>query len=209
MKTVGQLLHAERTRKKISIEELSLATKIDWKYIQALEADRYDLLPSETFAKGFIRNLLLNLGSDPEEFIAVFRRDYRDPDTNKKSSKQHKTPKINFPHMSSQLLPVVFGVVVFVIYLGFQFRATLVPPPLNINKPQSGIVLTSPVDIQGTTSTNCLVTINDDNVIKPDQNGAFQINLNFPIGETSLKIKTTNRFGRSQTVEVPLTIISN
>lgn len=208
MKTVGQLLHADRTKKKISIEELSLATKIDGKYIEALETDRYDLLPSETFAKGFIRNLSLNLGSDPEEYIAVFRRDYRNPDIKNHSGK-HKTSKRNLPHMSSQLLSVVIGVVVFVIYLGFQFRAILTPPPLEINKPQNGAVLASPVDIQGATSTDCLVTINDDNVIKPDQDGHFQISLSLPVGETSLKIKTTNRFGKSQTVAIPLTIISN
>jgi cytoskeleton protein RodZ len=62
MKTVGQLLHAERLKKNISIEELSLATKIDGKYIEALESDRYNLLPSETFTKGFIRNLSLRSG---------------------------------------------------------------------------------------------------------------------------------------------------
>ncbi|TRZ47082.1 hypothetical protein D4S03_11540 [bacterium] len=208
MKTVGQLLHADRTKKKISIEELSLATKIDGKYIEALETDRYDLLPSETFAKGFIRNLSLNLGSDPEEYIAVFRRDYRNPDIKNHSGK-HRTSKIRLPHLSSQLISIAIGIVVFVIYLGFQFRAILTPPPLEINKPQNDAVLASPVDIQGTTSTDCLVTVNDDNVIKPDQNGHFQISLSLPVGETSLKIKTTNRFGKSQTLKVPLTIISN
>lgn len=208
MKTVGQLIHTERTRKNISIAELSLATKIDGKYIQALEADRYDLLPSETFAKGFIRNLSLSLGNNPEEYIAVFRRDYRNPDVKNYSGK-HQTSKINFPYMSSRLLSVAIGAIVFVIYLGFQFRAILTSPPLNISMPQSGTVLASPVDIQGTTSIDCLVTINGDNVLKPDQNGYFQISLNLPIGETSLKVQTTNRFGRSQSLSIPLTIISN
>jgi cytoskeletal protein RodZ len=208
MKTVGQLLHSERNRKNISVEDLSLATKIDGKYIEALEADRYDLLPSETFAKGFIRNLSLSLGSDPEELISVFRRDFKNPDIKKYSGK-HKRLGFNFPQMSSPLLSIILGVIVFVVYLGFQFRAILTPPLLNINKPQNGAVLSSPVNIQGTTSIDSLVTINNDNVIKPDKNGAFQISLNLPVGETSLKIKTTNRFGRFQTVEVPLTIISN
>jgi cytoskeletal protein RodZ len=209
MKTVGQLIHSERIKKNISIEELSLATKIDGKYIEAIEADRYDLLPSETFAKGFIRNLSLSLGSNPEENIAVFRRDFRDPDINKVHSKKHQSSKIILPQMSPQLLPIVLGIVVFLVYLGFQFRVILTPPPLTINKPLNDAVLSSPVDIQGTTSTDSLVTINDDNVIKPDQNGNFQMRLNLPVGETSLKIKTTNRFSRSQTLTVPLTIISN
>lgn len=208
MKTVGQLLHGERNKKNISIEELSIATKIDEKYIEALEQDRYDDLPTETFTKGFIRNISLRLGANPEEFIAVFRRDYRNPDL-KNGSKQSKIKKIKIPQMSSQLLPIFLGVIVFLIYLGFQFRAILTPPPLTINKPLSGSVLSSPIDIQGSTSSDSLVTINTDNVVKPDQNGAFQISLSLPVGETKLMIKATNRFGKSQNIEVPLTIISN
>ncbi len=209
MKTVGQLLHTERIKKNISIEELSLATKIDGKYIEALEVDRYDLLPSETFAKGFIRNLSLSLGINPEENIAVFRRDYRDPDIHKTQISKHKSSVLKLPQMSPQLLPVILGVVVFIIYLIFQFRVILTPPPLSIVRPLDGAVLASPVDVQGTTSTDSLVTINDDNVIKPDQNGNFQMRLSLPVGETNLKIKTTNRFSRTQTISIPLTIISN
>jgi len=208
MKTVGQLLHSQRNQSNLSIEDLSVATKIDVKYIQALEADRYDLLPSETFAKGFIRNLCLVLGVDPNEFIAIFRRDFRHPEDKDKKSSSHRSPSFKFPHFSSQLLPVALGVAVFVIYLGFQFRAILTPPPLQISKPLVNAVMASPVDIEGTTSTDSLVTINDDNVVKPDQNGAFQISLNLPIGETTIRVKATNRFSRTATVSVPVTIIS-
>ena len=208
MKTVGQLLHAQRNQSNLSIEQLSVVTKIDPKYIAALEADRYDLLPSETFAKGFIRNLCLSLGADPDEFIAVFRRDFRHPEEKEKTTYVHRSSSSKFPHFSSQLLPIVLGVAVFVIYLGFQFRAILTPPPLQVTKPQVNAVMASPIDIEGTTSTDSLVTINDDNVVKPDQNGAFQISLNLPIGETQINVKATNRFSRTSTIVVPITIIS-
>lgn len=209
MKTVGQLLHGERVKRDISIEELSRSTKIDSKYIEALENDRYDLLPSETFAKGFIRNLSTNLGSDPNEFIAVFRRDYRHPEFKKTPIPKQRVGKFKLPQATSQLLPIILGVVVFVVYLGFQFRAILTPPPLTINKPVKGAVLTSPIDIEGNTSTDSLVTINKDNVVKPDQNGNFQLKISLPVGETTLEIKTSNRFSRVTQTEIPITIISN
>jgi cytoskeletal protein RodZ len=208
MKTVGQLLHAQRNQSNFSIEQLSVATKIDPKYISALESDHYDLLPSETFAKGFIRNLCLALGADPDEFIAVFRRDFRHPEEKNKTTFTHHSSVLNIPHLSSQAVPIILGVAVFVIYLGFQFRAILTLPPLEISKPLENAVLASPIDIEGTTSTDSLVTINDDNVVKPDQNGAFQISLNLPIGETTINVKATNRFSRTSTVVVPITIIS-
>lgn len=209
MKTVGQLLHSQRNKQNISIEELSLATKIDAKYIEAIEADNYSHLPSETFAKGFIRNLALNLGSDPEEFISVFRRDFKNPGSKKQPIKHGKHSIIKLPQISSQLLPILIGVIAFVVYLIFQFRVILTPPPLSLSKPANGSVLASPVEIIGSTSTDSLVTVNNDNVIKPDQNGNFQINLNLPVGETIVNIKSTNRFGRTSATEIPLTIISN
>jgi cytoskeletal protein RodZ len=209
MKTVGQLLHAERSKKNITVEELSIATKIDRKYIDALENDRYDLLPSETFTKGFIRNLSKFLGCNPDEFIAVFRRDYKNPFVNQTTFKHPITRKYIIKTISSQLVPIIVGIIIFLVYLGFQFRAILTPPPLTLSKPQSGMVLASPVDIEGTTSTDSLVTINDDNVVKPDQNGFFQMRLSLPVGETVIKIKTTNRFSRSSIIEIPLTVISN
>lgn len=209
MKTVGQLLHSERLKKGITIDELSLATKIDGKYIEALEADRYDLLPSETFSKGFIRNISLNLGSNPEENIAIFRRDFRDPVVSRNQNKKLKTSSVKLPQISSHLLPIILGAIVFVIYLGFQFRVILTPPPLEILKPLDDAVLSSPVEIQGITSTDSLVTINGDSVVKPDQNGNFQIQLSLPVGETTIEIKTTNRFSRTQSTSIPITVISN
>jgi len=209
MKTVGQILYGERNKKNISIEELSLATKIDAKYIKALEADRYDLLPSETFAKGFIRNLSLNLNCNPEENIAIFRRDYRDPNNKNFSKITNQSSKKIISKLSPQYRSIALGIVVFLIYLGFQFRVILTPPPLKINKPSNDSVLASPIEISGTTSSDSLVKVNEDSVIKPDQNGNFQLILSLPVGETKVKIKTTNRFGRSQSTEIPLTIISN
>lgn len=209
MKTVGQLLHGERIKRDISIEELSLSTKIDSKYIEAIENDRYDLLPSETFAKGFIRNLSLNLGCDPNEFVAVFRRDYRHPELKKPPTSQRRVARYRLPLIAPQWLPTILGVVVFVIYLVFQFRAILTPPSLTINRPVKGAVLTSPIDIEGNTSNDSLVTINKDNVIKPDQNGNFQLKINLPVGETTLEIKTSNRFSRVTQTAIPITVISN
>lgn len=209
MKTVGQLLYKERNIKNISVEELSLATKIDVKYIKALEADKYDLLPSETFAKGFIRNLSLNLGCNPEENIAIFRRDYRNFDNNNFLKNNNRSSKKILSGLSPQFFSIILGIVIFIIYLAFQFRVILTPPPLEISKPQKDTVLASPVEILGETSTDSLVTINDDNVVKPDQNGHFQLRLSLPVGETIIKIKTTNRFSRSSSIELPLTVISN
>ncbi len=195
MKTVGQLLHSARVKKNISLDELSRLTKIDSRHIAALESDEYHLLPTETFVKGFIRNISLSLDCDPEELIAVFRRDFKQPENHPRQPAHFSSDFTRRTTLSySRLAPLIVGVVVFLVYLGFQFRAIIVPPKLTIGKPLSGAVLSSPVDIQGTTSADSYLTINGDSVIRPDQEGKFQFFLNLPVGETSLVIKATNRF---------------
>jgi len=208
MKTVGQILKSERIRKNISIDHLSILTKIDSKYIIALESDQYNLLPSETFIKGFIRNIGLRLDRDPDELIAVFRRDFRHPHKQKNDVIVHRKPSISNYFFSSQLLPFVGGGLIFLIYLGFQFRAILTPPKLEIISPINQSILVSPIEISGTTEVGARITINGDTEATADSSGDFGVRLSLPIGETETEIVATNRFNRSTTKKLSLTIIS-
>ncbi len=205
MKTVGQMLHSGRQRRNLSLDQLSSLTKIDTKYIDALEQDRYHDLPSETFAKGFIRNLAQRLDLDPNELVAIFRRDFRMPDR-ERSGKPHRSLVFRGPN--SQIWPFILGAAAFIIYLVFQFRAILTPPKLNILKPVSGSVLVSPIEIEGDTALDALIYINEETQAKPDSSGHFFARINFPVGEVTLEIKAVNRFGRTSEEKIPITVIS-
>jgi len=208
MKTVGQLLRSARNQKNLTIDQLSSLTKIDAKYIEALEGDRYDLLPSETFAKGFIRNISLRLERDPGEYIAVFRRDFKKPEEKQTQVRYHHDRSNLKKYFTSQIMMFILGGVVFLGYLGFQFRAILTPPSLNVIRPVVGDVLISPFEIEGQTSVDSVITINNENMTKPDTSGHFLVRLNLPVGEHELEIKATNRFSRVSTKKIPLTIIT-
>ncbi len=205
MKTVGQIIRAARQQRSFSVEQLSQLTKIDAKYIDALESDRYADLPSETFAKGFIRNLSQRLGLNPDELVAIYRRDYRQPDRTRKT-RSH--PKISIPGISSQVLPFFLGGIVFIIYLIFQFRAILTPPKLEISRPASASVLISPIEIEGNTAIDATVYVNEDTQVKPDSTGHFLARINLPVGQTILEIKSVNRFSRTSSQNISVTIIS-
>ena len=208
MKTVGQILKSERLKKNISLEHLSILTKIDVKYITALENDEYHLLPSETFIKGFIRNISLRLDRDPSELIAVFRRDFRHPQKQKVETHTHrKTSPISYI-LSSQLLPFALGGIVFLVYLVFQFRVILTPPKLEITSPAAQSILISPIEITGRVEVGADITINGDTRAKPDPEGNFSVRLSLPVGETEIEINATNRFSRSTIKKLFLTIIS-
>lgn len=205
MKTVGQIFSTARQKRNLSIDQLSHLTKIDSRYIDALERDNYSRLPSETFAKGFIRNLSQRLDLSPSEMVAIFRRDYRHPQP---SAPTRRLPRLILPDHASPIWPFVVGGIVFITYLIFQFRAIVVPPKLSLSHPAAQAVLVSPVEIEGDTSPDATVYINQDTKITPNSSGHFLAKINLPPGETMIEIKTVNRFSRSSSQKISVTVVS-
>ena len=75
MKITGQILKENRERKNISINEVAIATKINIKTLQALEAGDVDNLPPKTFLRGFVRAYASYLGLDVEAVMATFQEE--------------------------------------------------------------------------------------------------------------------------------------
>ena len=53
--SIGSDLKSAREARKISLNTVSERTKIPVKYLEAIEENRFDVFPSQTYAKGFIR----------------------------------------------------------------------------------------------------------------------------------------------------------
>ncbi len=207
MKTVGDILNEERLGRGLSIDQLSRLTKIDPKYIVALESNKFSLLPSSTFAKGFVRNLAISLSRDPDEMVALFRRDFQESFKSIPLLKRTKPFKLN-QVFSSQAALWILGASVFLFYLVFQYRAVLTPPKLSISAPVTNSVLSSPITVEGDTQAGSIVEINKGLKITPDSTGHFATKLTFDNGETKIVITSTTRFGRSTTKTIPITILS-
>ena len=96
----------------------------------------------------------------------------------------------------------------FLVYLGFQYRAVITPPPLEIGSPAKDAVIISPVSLEGKTASGTTVIINDDLKIVPDSSGQFLTKLNLSPGNNEIKVEVVNRFGRTTTKTIPITVIS-
>ena len=57
---IGPILKRVREEKNISLEEISEATKIRVKYLQAIENEQFELLPGAVYAKGFVNTFFCN-----------------------------------------------------------------------------------------------------------------------------------------------------
>ncbi|MEK7064473.1 MAG: helix-turn-helix domain-containing protein [Patescibacteria group bacterium] len=210
MKTIGEIIHASRVDRSLSEQQLSGLTRIDVKYIQALEENDFQKLPSATFTKGFVRNLAQALGKNPDEWVALLRRDYQAatiPTT--PLSLPRRRAKFSLASLfQSQMALLLLGSLVFVIYLGFQYRAVITPPALEVINPLKDAVTISPITIEGKTASGTTITINDDLKITPDSSGYFAAKLNFSPGQNEVKVSVTNRFSRTTTKVIPITILS-
>ncbi len=72
MSTFGETLKRERELRKITLREVSEATKIGLRYLEALEANRFDQLPGGLFNKGFIRAYAKFIGLDGEALVNAY-----------------------------------------------------------------------------------------------------------------------------------------
>lgn len=62
--SIGRTLKHAREEKNMSLDEASRATKIRKEFLLALEEDRFELLPGDVFARGFVRSYADFLGLD-------------------------------------------------------------------------------------------------------------------------------------------------
>ncbi len=72
MATFGDTLKRERELREISLREISDATKINIRYLEALEQNRFDALPGGLFNKGFIRAYSTYIGVDGEAMVNCY-----------------------------------------------------------------------------------------------------------------------------------------
>lgn len=73
--TFGETLKRERELREISLREISTATKINIRYLEALEQNRFEALPGGLFNKGFIRAYARFIGIDGEAMVNSYLHD--------------------------------------------------------------------------------------------------------------------------------------
>ncbi len=123
--SIGEMLRREREKRQISIETIAAKLRLNAKFIEALEQDRYELLPGDTYIRVYLRSLAQYLSLDSED---IFRRFFNERglsgvDTLRKDS----STKISLPALEERkkpgmVIPLVIVLVVVLAGLGFIAR---------------------------------------------------------------------------------------
>ena len=73
---LGNSLREARVRQGLDLPQAELATKIRAKYLRALEDEVFEILPSETYVKGFLRSYSEFLGLDGQLYVDEYNSRY-------------------------------------------------------------------------------------------------------------------------------------
>ena len=198
--TLGEQLQQIREEAGLTIEDLSLVTKIQAKYLEFLEDDEYDKLPSTVYVRGFIQKWATACNQDSEKFLLQFYRENKalieKPGEGRLSS--IKTP--SFIITSKHIIIFFLGAAItalagFLVYQQNIFKNT---PQIEIFSPQefNSIIESDSVLIEGKTDNIDSLFVNG-NQIQVDQTGEFKYEYELSPGLNTITIKAQSNSGRS------------
>lgn len=68
----GERLKRERELREVSLKEVTVATRIGSRFVEALENEEWSKLPGGVFNRGFVRAIARYLGLDEEDLLAEY-----------------------------------------------------------------------------------------------------------------------------------------
>src|SRR5699024_7926827 len=98
MMEIGQLLKEEREAQELSLDEIQEMTKIQKRYLQAIEDNSFNSLPGRFYARAFIKEYALVLNMDADLLVQQFDDNNTEEEdtaqyTNVRRSRRPRAPK--------------------------------------------------------------------------------------------------------------------
>jgi cytoskeleton protein RodZ len=117
---VGQELRVARERQGVTLQQLSAATKISPRVLQAIEAADEARLPARVFTRSFVKSYAEEVGLDPAATVALYMAQFEPQEEAEADAPQHaavapQTTPLAFTFGSNVPTPLVLTVVVALI----------------------------------------------------------------------------------------------
>ena len=119
---IGNSLREARLRQQLDFPELEQQTKIRSKYLQALEDEKFDVLPAPTYVKGFLRNYADALGLEGQLYLDEYNSRFvtGEEDTPLRPRDYQRRPQASGLRFETRAVMLVIGAiaVVFALFIG-------------------------------------------------------------------------------------------
>lgn len=120
---IGILLKETREEKGFTLDDIQEKTKIQKRYLEAIEQEDFDVLPGKFYARAFIREYAEALELDPEIVLSNFKEEESTPKETVNYTRLDRTDKLKENKSSSILsfIPTVIVVLLVVAIIGVAF----------------------------------------------------------------------------------------
>jgi cytoskeletal protein RodZ len=204
-KTIGELLKSQRQHHNLTIAELAAHTKIRPDFLEALEENSFEKLPSAVFVKGYIKTYCSLFGVDDQPLLAILRRDFKESAAGQLVPRDFIKPMLKKRQMWTPvtMAVLVLGVIFLTLisYVGLQWYNIQKPPKLVLTEPTENQFVSATIPVSGHTVSDAIVTVNEQPIgIKSD--GSFQTEVYLPKeGIHTITIEATDRRGKTSVVQ--------
>lgn len=202
--TLGEKLRKLRSDFRMSLQDVSKATRIQVKYLEFLENGEYSKLPADVYVRGFLRSYARYLNVDEQALIKLYERECNiqenlGRDMGKKTGTYATTPaSLVITSRSLVLGLIVILLVGAFAYLYREFKSFAAEPLLVVLAPENGMVVEGDSTmISGKTDKGARVTINGQVAFVSDD-GSFGEKLVLQPGINTITLRTENRFQKEK-----------
>lgn len=186
-----------RLEQNKTIEEISQKTKIDKKYLKALEECRFkDLPPTIIYQKNILRSYVKTLGLESEPFLKQY---FLEENILKKKNTSQKN-KQNWLYRLPDIMKygvLFFLILILIFYLVWQVKKIVDPPKLIIYSPQDGLITDQiQLVVTGLTDKGAFVSLNGKNITHNEE-GKFEEILDLQEGVNTITLIAKKKHGKT------------
>lgn len=202
--TLGEKLRALRNGQAVTMDMMVRHTRVQRKYLEALERGDYAVLPEPLYTRNFIRAYARYLNADEHYFLELFDEECGRCDLPRTMITPRQRLK-SLTMMAWHRLLGIGAVLVVISFLGLyifnQFSTLTSPPDLLILNPASDIVTSDAfLKIEGRVEDDTSILINNTPIpIVGEDRFIFELPLEEGMNE--VRIEAKRRYSRSAVVE--------
>lgn len=146
MSELGQVLQKAREEKGISLDDVQKVTKIQRRYLEAIERGHFHILPGHFYARAFIKSYAEAVGLDPNHILSHFQEDLpsQPPQEQMERLRRRRVAQTKEPLQAGRwvtktlfvlFVALVIGVIYTAILKGNGYDTSPVPGKNAINTP--------------------------------------------------------------------------
>ncbi|QDX94914.1 helix-turn-helix domain-containing protein [Brevibacillus laterosporus] len=147
MSELGHVLKRAREEKGISLNDIQKMTKIQTRYLEAIERGDFHMLPGHFYAKAFIKSYAEAVGLDPNQIVEHYQADLPSQPSQEQVERlqrrhvvQRRSPFQTGRWVAPTLLTLFIILVVGVVYMALVNRDNTPP---TVQRPPEGIIDTT------------------------------------------------------------------